>query len=587
MSMREKAGAIWRGTAARTARTPEDEGARGRILLLLPPGSNRNLLHRHLCDQYDVVEVDNDTFPEEPFDLAIVDAASFRHWYTQLTDAKEREEPTFLPVILTLSRNDLRHRLRAFWDVVDEFAVTPIDRNELSERVAMLLRARRMAVAQRSRLVYLVNHDRATGLPSKSLFMDRLTNVLRDASLLNWKVATAVVHIPLSRILKSLGHQGLESAALACSRRLRNLLGDDVSLARLSTEEWGIIHHSRDSIDSIIEVCARAQKLSEKPIKIGDELVHVSPRIGIAVYPDDATSAASLLDCAVSALSEARTSRPMFYSPEVQRHALKIIRTEARLHEALEKKQLELWYQPQVNLLNGDIIGVEALVRWRLPGGELVPPMEFIPVAEAVGLVRYIDQWVLEEACRVMQRWSANGVGVPRVAVNVSADDINAADFAKNIHAMLNRYTLPPPSLELEITESSLFEISDENLEKLNSLRESGVSIAVDDFGTGYSSLSYLHRLPINVLKIDKSFVDRVDTDKTHEAVASTIVWLAGNFGLETVAEGIETEQQAEKLRSMRVTTGQGYLYARPMPENELLGWLSNHVRVASAAVRK
>ncbi|MBW3567881.1 MAG: GGDEF domain-containing phosphodiesterase, partial [Proteobacteria bacterium] len=348
-----------------------------------------------------------------------------------------------------------------------------------------------------------------------------------------------------------------------------------------------IIHHSRDSIDSIIDVCARAQNLSEKPIEVGDELVHVSPRVGIALYPDDSTSAAGLLDCAVSALSEARTSQPMFYSPEVQRHALKFIRTEARLHEALDRKQLELWYQPQINLLTGDVIGVEALVRWRLPNGELVPPMEFIPVAEAVGLVRDIDRWVLQEACRVMQQWNTNRIGIPRVAVNVSAEDINAPDFATHVQAMLARHELPPPSLELEITESTLFEISDENMSKLNSLRQSGISIAVDDFGTGYSSLSYLHRLPITTLKIDKSFVDKVDTDKTHEAVASTIVWLAGNFGLETVAEGIETEQQAEKLRSMNVTTGQGYLYARPMPEKELLRWLSNHVRAASSAVRK
>lgn len=579
MSTRDKASAVWRGSSSRAARATQEEPQRGRLLVLLPPGSNRDLLCRHLGEQYDIVQFNGETFPDEAFDLAIVDAASFRLWYTQLTDAKEREEPTFLPVVLTLTHNELRHRLRAFWDVVDEFVVTPIDRNELSERVAMLLRARRMAVAQRSRLAYLVNHDRATGLPNKNLFMDRLANALRDASLLDWKVATAVVHIPLARILKSLGHQGLESAALACSRRLRSLLGDDVSLARLSTEEWGVIHHSRDSIDSIIDVCARAQKLADKPIEIGDELVHVSPRIGIALYPDDATSASALLDCAVSALSEAKTSQPVFYSPDVQRHALKFIRTEARLHEALEKQQFELWYQPQINLVNGDVIGVEALVRWRLPNGQLVPPMEFIPVAEAVGLIQQIDRWVLNEACRVMQHWSNAAVGVPRVSVNVSAEDINAPGFSTHVKEMLQTHRLPPPTLELEITETTLFEISEENMAKLNELKQMGVSIAVDDFGTGYSSLSYLHRLPITTLKIDKSFVDKVDRDKADEAVAATIVWLARNFALETVAEGIETESQAEKLRSMGVTTGQGYHYARPMPANDLIKWLAEKAK--------
>lgn len=577
MGIQDMLHAVWRGGVGSSAGDGTDgEAVGGRILLLLPPGSNRDLLYRHLSERYEVIQSEGTTIAQEAFDLAIVDAASFRRWYAQLTDAKAREEPTFLPVILVLSRKELRRRLRAFWDAVDEFAVTPIDRNELSERVAMLLRARRMAVAQRSRLAYLVNHDRSTGLPNKNQFMERLSHAVRDASLLQWKVVVAVIHIPLSHILKSLGHQGLERAAIACSTRLRTLLGDDVSLARLTTEQWGVVHHSKDVVNSVIDVCSRIRQLGEQPVAIDDELVRVSTRLGAAIYPDDAPSAAGLLDCAMSALSDARSPEPVFFSRDVQRHALRLIRTEARLHEALEEKQLELWYQPQVALGTGSVVGVEALVRWRLPNGELVPPGQFIPVAEAAGLIQQIDRWVLCEACAVMRQWRSGGIDVGRVAVNVSATDINAPDFATTVEAALRDNALPPSSLELELTETALFEISDLNMAKLYRLKRMGVSIAVDDFGTGYSSLRYLHRLPISTLKIDKSFVDSVDSNKTHEAIATTIVWLAKNFGMQTVAEGIETESQAEKLRSLMVATGQGYLYARPMPESELRRWLEN-----------
>lgn len=565
----------WRGGVPNNPAVDIEQDHGGRILLLLSPGKNRELLRHHLAEHHEVIEPDGDVLPRDAFDLVIVDPACFHRWFNQILDAKTREEPTFLPCILVLSRSELKQRLKAFWNAVDEFVVTPLERKEFSERVAMLLRARRLAVMQRSRLAYLVNHDRSTGLPNKTLFMDRLSNVLRDASLLDWNVAVAVVRIPLARILKSLGHEGLERAATACATRLRSLLGDEVSLARLTTEEFGIIHHSRDSLASITDVCSRVQRLADEPLRIGDETVHVSPRMGIALYPEDAEHAGSLLDCAISALSEVKEDGPAFYSREVRHEALRFIRTEARLHEALAQNQFELWFQPQINLLTRAVIGVEALVRWRLPGGKLVPPGEFIGVAEASGLIGEIDRWVLQKSCATMQQWKTEGVDVQRIAVNVSAEDVNAPDFNSMIERMLATYSLPPPTLELEITETTLFEISDTNMEKLRSLKAMGVSIAVDDFGTGYSSLSYLHRLPVTTLKIDKAFVDRVDQDHSHAAIARAIVWLAKNFGLETVAEGIESEAQAQKLRGMGVVTGQGFLYARPMPAAELCEWLA------------
>lgn len=572
----------WRGSSepgtARTDRaTPPRDQVHGRVLLLLGAGGNRELLARHLQETYEILEPSGETLPQEPFDLILVDIAGFRRWHQRVRDAKVREEPTFLPVVLVVSRQDLRQRLRTFWDAVDEFVVTPIDRHEFTERVSMLLRARSLALAQRSHLAYLVNHDRTTGLPNKNLFMDRLTNAIRDASVLNRPVRTIVVHVPLSRILKSLGHQGLERAAAICSSRLHALVGDDVSLARLTTEEWGLIQRPGDPLETVIELCAQIQRLGEGPFDVDGERIHLAPRIGVGIYPDDGSDATTTLDCAMSALSEARDSRPVFYSREVQHHALRFIRTESRLHEALERDQFELWFQPQLALADQRIVGVEALVRWRLPGGDLVPPGDFMAVAESTGLIREIDNWVLEKACATMQRWRNDGVEVGRVAVNKASADIKADDFADGVMEVLDRYQLPPQCLEIELTETTLFEIDQESLGKLGALRSHGLNIAIDDFGTGYSSLSYIHRLPITTLKIDKVFVDKVDHDETNAAITRTIVWLAKNFGLEIVAEGIETEKQAQYLASLDVGTGQGFLFARPMPESELRNWLERH----------
>ncbi len=561
----------WRGLSSGATSTeestPVDESNSKRVLLLARSGGNREQLLAHLQQHYTVIEPDETTHFLASFDLAVVEAPTFWQWRHHLIEAKRREEPVFLPVMLVLSQRDVRRRLKAFWDVVDEFVVAPINRSEFTERAAMLLRTRRLALTQRAHLAYLVNHDRATDLPNKHLFMDRLINAVRDATVLDTKLYMMVVHIPLARILKSLGHHGLERAALACSVRLKALLAEELSLARLTTEEWGLILRPGTPLDTVLELCRRIQMLAEEPLMVLGERIHFSPRIGIGVYPDDASNAANTLDCAIAALSQAKSEQPVFYSRTVQHQALRHIRTEARLHQALDEAQFELWYQPQVRLSDRQQVGVEALIRWRLPCGSLVSPKDFMAVAESTGLIRDIDRWVLKHACEAMRRWR-NGNNPPkRISVNVSAEDIKAADFAEVVVRILDQNQLPPPTLELELTETTLFEISAENLAKLNTLREYGVSVAIDDFGTGYSSLSYLHRLPITTLKIDKAFVDDVTHNLTNQAITRTIVWLAKNFNLEVIAEGIETVEQARYLKSLEVHTGQGFLYGHPVPE--------------------
>ncbi|MEX0731294.1 MAG: bifunctional diguanylate cyclase/phosphodiesterase [Aquisalimonadaceae bacterium] len=572
----------WRGTA-KDAGTGEpagksDKAAPLRVLLLVQSFGNREQLAAHLRQHYKLMEPRGITLPHEPFDLAVVDGPGFRQWHTQLADAKARESPTFLPVMLVLPRRDLGRRLSEYWDLVDEFVISPINRSEFAERAAMLLRARQLAVIQQSHLAYLVNHDRATGLPNKSLFMDRLTNAVRDAAVIDKRLHAIVVHIPLVRVMKSMGHHGLERAASTCSSRLRALLEEDLSLARLTTEEWGLITRAGTSMDAVLEICQRVRRLAEAPIEILGERIHLSPRIGIGIYPDDASDATAVLDCAISALSQATDGDPEFYSRNVQHQALRYIRTEARLHEALAGDQFELWFQPQVQLDDQALVGVEALIRWRLPSGDVVPPGDFLAVAESTGLICDVDRWVLESACAAMHRWRQPGRRPLKMSVNISAQDVQLPGFAGMVEQTLDRHDIPPHLLELELTETSLFDMNADNLATLGELRAHGVSVAIDDFGTGYSSLSYLHRLPITTLKIDKAFVDDVADNRTNNAITRTIIRLAQNFELNIIAEGIETAKQARYLQTLEVPVGQGFLYGRPMPEADLLRWIERRV---------
>jgi len=574
----------WRGGGRPTPEASERidaEPPNGRVLLLVGSGGrgNRDRLREYLNGAYELIEPDERAGSVQAFDLAIVDVPNFQRWQDWLMDAKVRDEPTFLPVILILSHAEMRHRLRHHWHIIDEFIVAPVDKSEFAERIAMLMRTRQLALSQRSHLMYLVTHDRVTGLPNKSLFMERLTHTIHDASVLGSDLQVMVVQVPLSRIMQSMGHQGLDRAAIMLSKRLQTLLGDEVTLARLTTEEWAVLYRPGTSMSRLCEAGRAIMGIAERPMTIGEENIVVSPRTGIAGYPGDAADAFGVLNCAISALSKAQglPQAPMFYSRDVQHQALRYIRTEARLYEALDQAQFELWFQPQLRLGSLEVTGVEALIRWRLPGGELVPPGEFLPVAESSELIIDIDRWVLNKACAMMASWRGHPDAPARVAINVSSPSLMRPGFIEEVFDLLERYELPPPSIELELTESSFLDSSAPCLDALTRLRDYGASIAVDDFGTGYSSLSYLHRLPITTVKIDKSFIDDIHQNSTNEAITQAVVWLSQHFTLETIAEGIETSEQAAYLASIGVDTVQGFLYARPMAEEQLFAWLHTH----------
>lgn len=566
---------VWRGSLAAAAEeqaipVPSEPGREDRVLVLVRSPGNRTRLVEQLGKRFDVrVSPEEIGAGVEAFDLAVVDAAGLSQWYEFLVDAKIREEPSFLPIVLVVPRRELKQRLRRYWDIVDEFVSSPIDPGELVERASMLIHIRHLALAQRSHLAYLVNHDRATGLPNKNLFMERLIDTIRDAAVIDSYVHAVVIHIPMDRVLKSLGHRGLERAAAVWSSRLQGVLGDDVALARVTTDDWAFVGRIGMALDALVELCRRVQGISGHVMEIDGERLHFRLRVGVGTYPGDAADAAGTLDCALSALSQGEGTNPIFYSQETQRRALRFIRTEARLHEAVEQEQFEVWLQPQVALEDEALVGAEALVRWRLPSGKIVAPDDFLAVASSTGLITRIDAWVLENAMRTVREWYEEGADIGKLSVNVAVPDLYQEEFAERVIRTLERHGVPPPRLELELTEDMFLECNEIVLARLQRLREHGVGIAIDDFGTGYSCLGYLHSLPITTLKIDKCFLEHVTSDATNDAITRSIIWLASNFDLDIVAEGVETREQAEYVRALGVGRGQGYLFGRPMRTSE------------------
>ncbi|MDR5865797.1 putative bifunctional diguanylate cyclase/phosphodiesterase [Halomonas koreensis] len=549
--------------------------APGRLMLLVEAASNRRLLARAFEQHYRLVDPADLTWQCDDVDLIIADPKGLARWQSRVGEARRAQSPTLLPVILLLTRAELRRPLTRFRDLIDEFAVLPLDRLELTTRLHLWMRARRLALRQRDELAHLVNHDRLTGLATRPLICEHLRQALAVASEADQRVCFQIIEVADGTLLTSLGHSGHRQALVSLSGRLSALLDASTRLARLGDAQWGLLHPPGRPVDQVLDLAHATRRRMLDPLEIDGERLHLSPRMSVAVAPDDAREAEALIDRAQQALSAAGDGAPAFFSPDMQAKATTFLRMEAELRRALDDGGLVLWLQPKVSL---DGLGLteaaEALVRLQCPDGKLLPPGAFIGVAETTGLIRELSRWVVEEACRLLARWRDAGTGLPRLAVNVSAHDLEEDDFADALLAALARHSLPGNALELELTETTLFAMTDRGLATLTRLRERGMRIAMDDFGTGYSTLSYLHRLPIDVLKIDRAFVQEVHAHPDRAGITRAIISLATTLGLELVAEGIEAEAEAAFLADLGVAIGQGYLYARPMPEAELMAWL-------------
>ncbi|WP_175784369.1 EAL domain-containing protein [Burkholderia ambifaria] len=426
------------------------------------------------------------------------------------------------------------------------------------------------------RLGYLATHDVLTNLANRMLFEERLTHAIVHAKRLGRKVA--VMYLDLDRfklVNDTLGHNaGDEVLKMVAERIVANVRAND-TVARMGGDEFALV---LEEVDDVRDVGRVARKLLDevgRAIDIVDRQIFVTPSIGISIYPDDGTEAEDLILLADQAMYGAKNRGRnvfQFFESKMTSSAIEQLETLGELHRALEQNEFRLFYQPQYDLASGRIVGVEALLRWLHPRRGLVPPGDFIGLAERSALIVPIGRWVLHEACRQARCWLDEGFEFGRVSVNVSARQCFTDHFLSDLTTILSETALPAEYLQLELLESMAMNTREEIGILLRELATRGISLAIDDFGTGYSSLVYLKDLPVDTLKIDQSFLTDCGSGSTDDAIVRAIVAMGRALGLDVVMEGVETAKQLAFLQEIGCHQGQGFLFARPQPADQLVG---------------
>ncbi|HET7650915.1 MAG TPA: bifunctional diguanylate cyclase/phosphodiesterase, partial [Gammaproteobacteria bacterium] len=427
-----------------------------------------------------------------------------------------------------------------------------------------------------AQLHHLAFFDSLTKLANPSLFSERLAQVLNVSGERGEKVIVVLWDVEkLTDINNSFGRYVGDRVLQEIAQRVRKQSNLEPVTAHFGSGKFGCyIVTDEDQPDIATLVARREQVIFGKPFEIDGQVLHVSARGGATLYPRDAAESSELIQTAEAALNIAKSQKAhlVLYTAQIMSRASARISLESRLRRAIEEEQFLLHYQPKVRVSDGRILGVEALIRWHDPEVGMISPMQFIPVLEQSGMIVDVDRWVVRQALKDRERWREAGLEPPHVAVNVTSPELNRDDF---VTWFLDQVGTSHPGstgsgIDIEITESMLMLDIESSIRKLNELREAGMAISIDDFGTGYSSLSYLARLPVDILKIDRSFVKGIATDSDDLQIISTIVSLARSLDLITVAEGVETQEQFNLLRQMNCPVVQGYFFSKPLPDAEL-----------------
>ncbi len=432
--------------------------------------------------------------------------------------------------------------------------------------------------AAEERIEHLAYHDALTGLPNRLLLLERAALALALAA--RRRESAAVLFLDLDRFKEvndSLGHAAGDALLIEAGQRLANLTRETDTVSRLGGDEFIVLLPGVDQ--------SGAQEVSDKilasmctPFSVEGHSLSLSTSIGIALFPKDGADMGELLKNADTALYRAKQegrNTLVFYNREMNVATFEKLVLESELKAAIQKGELVTYYQPKVRLKDEHLIGAEALVRWRHPQHGLIPPGQFIPVAETSGLIDDLCRWVLGDVCRQLAEWRREGLRPVTVAVNLSPRNFRGAQLIKNLQSLIVAHDLPASALELELTESTLLDAGEQVLSNLLAIKHLGIGLAIDDFGTGYSSLGYLRRLPISALKIDQSFVRDLETDLDDRTLAGSIIALGNSLGLGVIAEGLETTAQRDILMELGCQVGQGFLYSRPIPAQEFRAWVA------------
>lgn len=460
--------------------------------------------------------------------------------------------------------------------------------NTANQLLASIERNTHLRHEAENSLLRMAQYDFLTGLPNRQQLQQQLDQILEDAGRLQRRVAVLCVGLDdFKGINEQFSYQSGDQLLLALSDRLRSHSGRLGALARLGGDQFALVQADIEQPYEAAELAQSVLDDLEQPFMLDQHEVRLRATIGITLFPEDGDSTEKLLQKAEQTMTLAKSrsrNRYQFYIASVDSEIRRRRELEKDLRDALAQNQLHLVYQPQVDYRDHSIVGVEALLRWQHPQHGFVAPDLFIPLAEQNGTIIPIGEWILDQSCRQLREWHDQGFSNLRMAINLSTVQLHHAELPRVVNNLMQVYRLPPKSLELEVTETGLLEDISTAAQHLLCLRRSGALIAIDDFGTGYSSLSYLKSLPLDKIKIDKSFVQDLLEDEDDATIVRAIIQLGKSLGMQVIAEGVETAEQEAYIIAQGCHEGQGYLYSKPLPARELTLFLKQARRLSSAA---
>ena len=480
------------------------------------------------------------------------------------------------PVLIITSLDDDASVSRAFEAGAVDYVTKPINWSVFKQRVKRLVESEQ----NKQKVKRLEFHDVLTGLPNRALLLDRLESATFRAQRNNSMSALMMVDIDnLKLINETLGHHNGDKIIQSVASRLSHSIRDTDTLSRSGGDEFSLIIENIKNLEDVGLLAAKFSDIIEHRLTIMDHEIHIKASIGISLYPQDGPDIGSLLSNADAALYRAKEHGGNvyeFYSPELGKQANRRLKLENNLRQAIENDELVVYYQPKIDLNTSFANGMEALVRWNHPLQGIIPPDEFIPIAEETGLIIALGKQVIKKACAQFKQWQDADIPVTNISINVSARQFKEEDLVTLFEETLEKNNLDATHIEIELTESALIHNENHAESTLKQLHKMGIKISIDDFGTGYASLSYLKRLPIDILKIDKSFTDGILHDPDDIAIVNAIYGLAKGLGLKLVAEGIETSEQLARVKSIGVDYGQGYYWSPPKPAEQYVALLQS-----------
>ncbi len=434
-------------------------------------------------------------------------------------------------------------------------------------------------VEKQSKLLkYQANHDALTDLPNRAYFQQKVIDTINSSNKHNRNFALLFLDLDhFKDINDSLGHYIGDQVLKEFARRLQKNIRHDDMLARLGGDEFIIILNNIKKIADISTVANKIIKTMQKPMHLASRELHITTSIGISLYSEHTQDKSELIKFADTAMYKAKEegrNTYQIYSSDMSQHAYKKVILENSLRVAIKEEQFHVYYQPQIDARYGKVTGMEALVRWEHPTFGIVSPADFIPLAEELGLIVQIDRLVMKQAMQQFSKWHKEKLSPGRLSLNLAMAQLQEEDFSSFLFETMHKYDFKKEWLELEVTETQVMQNPEYSIKLLENIHSHGIRISVDDFGTGYSSLSYLKKLPLNKLKIDKSFIDDIPKDEDDIAITKAIIALAKSLNLELIAEGVEIKEQKEFLLENGCNSMQGYFYSKPLPADKIKKFL-------------